>query len=151
WTDRALFFPRFLLGHPTRARGLPKATTSGRPLVLMPQSLSNATPARRPPHRRDRRVGSSRADLSRRPRQERARPRSTGRRAGRHRHPNVERARAGQREPVERRGGQAMMTDVLLAVLAIEVPVVGFILWREMVNTFAYHFAGLATRLERGV
>jgi hypothetical protein len=44
-----------------------------------------------------------------------------------------------------------MMTDVLLAVLAIEVPVVGFMLWREMLNTFAYHFSGLATRLERGV
>jgi len=30
-----------------------------------------------------------------------------------------------------------MMTDVLLAVLAIEVPVVGFMLWREMLNTAA--------------
>ena len=63
----------------------------------------------------------------------------------------MERAQAGQREASKRRGGQAMMTDVLLAVLAIEVPVVGFMLWREMLNTFAYHFAGLATRLERGV
>ena len=44
-----------------------------------------------------------------------------------------------------------MMTNVLLGLLAIEIPVVGFMLWREMLNTFAYHFAGLATQLERGV
>ena len=42
------------------------------------------------------------------------------------------------------------MTDVLLALLAIEVPVIAFMLWRGMRNAFAYHFAGLATQLEVG-
>jgi hypothetical protein len=41
-----------------------------------------------------------------------------------------------------------MMTDVLLALLAIEIPVIGFVLLREVRNAFAYHFAGLATQLE---
>ena len=43
------------------------------------------------------------------------------------------------------------MTDMLLALLAIEIPVIGFILWREVRNAFAYHFYGLATQLEKGV
>jgi hypothetical protein len=43
-----------------------------------------------------------------------------------------------------------MMTDALLALLAIEIPVVGFVLLREVRNAFAYHFAGLATQLESG-
>ncbi len=58
-----------------------------------------------------------------------------------HERVNVKRAR--------RPGGEAMMTDVLLALLAIEIPVVGFVLLREVRNAFAYHFAGLATQLER--
>jgi hypothetical protein len=37
---------------------------------------------------------------------------------------------------------------VLLALLAIEIPVVGFVLLREVRNAFAYHFAGLGTQLE---
>ena len=41
-----------------------------------------------------------------------------------------------------------MMTDVLLALLAIEIPVVGFALLLEVRNALAYHFAGLATQLE---
>jgi hypothetical protein len=59
--------------------------------------------------------------------------------------------RAHERVDVKRAsapGGEAMMTDVLLALLAIEIPVVGFVLLREVRNAFAYHFAGLATQLE---
>ena len=41
-----------------------------------------------------------------------------------------------------------MMTDVLPALLAIEIPVFGFVLLREVRNVFAYHFAGIATQLE---
>jgi hypothetical protein len=59
---------------------------------------------------------------------------------GAHERVNVKRASA--------QGGEAMMTDVLLALLAIEIPVVGFVLLREVRNAFAYHFAGLATQLE---
>jgi hypothetical protein len=41
-------------------------------------------------------------------------------------------------------------TTWLLLVLMIEIPVVGFILVREVRDAFAYHFAGLAAQLETG-
>jgi hypothetical protein len=45
------------------------------------------------------------------------------------------------------------MTDLatwLLLVLAIDIPVVGFILLREVKYAFGFHFAVLATQLEQG-
>src|SRR5215831_1322654 len=73
------------------------------------QSSADAASGRRSLQRRDRRVGGHRATIHDGRREDGARWYQMSRPAWRHRHPNVGRARAREREASERRGGQAMI------------------------------------------